>query len=82
MLYSLYFLLMYLFILFVIQFFDRIFEDILYVISGINWLISDEICCRSFQHHFLQDRIPICIFQCINKSFGVIYSYCLGLSFI
>ena len=29
------------FILFVIQFFDRIFEDILFVSSGINWLISD-----------------------------------------
>ena len=47
-----------LFILFVIQFFDRIFEDILFVSSGINWLISDviwyEICCMSFQHHFLR----------------------------
>ena len=58
-----------LFILFCIQFFDRIFEDILFVSSGINWLISDvcrpiytyiwyDICCRSFQHHFLQGPNP------------------------
>ena len=52
-----------LFILFVIQFFERIFEDILFVSSGINWLIIDvyiwyEICCMSFQHHFLRGPNP------------------------
>ena len=64
-----------LFILFCIQFFDRIFEDILFVSSGINWLISD--VCRPiyipiygmtfvvevFSIIFFKDRIPISIFQ-------------------
>ena len=64
-----------LFILFCVQFVERIFEDILFVSSGINWLISDvwyDIFCRIFQHHFLRGPNPNLYFS-VQQVFLVLW---------